>query len=175
MARKAKGIATLHFRDLQIGDEWESARRTVTEADIVNFAGLSGDFNPIHVDHETARNGPFKRPIAHGLLGLAIGSGLGTLAPHVATEAFVAILEWRFLKPVFPGDTLRVLTRVLELEPSPNGRRGKVVWEREILNQNDAVVQAGRYQTIVANPRQNQHQNQNHAPAETRLQSEAKS
>src|SRR5271166_6217500 len=62
------------FDDLAIGDEWESPRRTVTETDVVIFAGLSGDFNPLHVDHCAATSGPFGRPVAHGLLGLAIAT-----------------------------------------------------------------------------------------------------
>src|SRR4051794_25201066 len=76
-------VATLCFDDLTPGDEWESPARTVTEADVVAFAGLSGDYNPIHVDHEAARAGAFGRPIAHGLFGLAIVSGLGSAAPRV--------------------------------------------------------------------------------------------
>ena len=67
----------LYFDDVEVGQEWETQGRTVTETDIVNFAGLSGDFNPIHVDHEFAESTPFRRPIAHGLLIQAISSGLG--------------------------------------------------------------------------------------------------
>ena len=63
------------FDDLVVGDEWESPRRTVTETDVVLFAGLSGDFNPLHVDHSSAQSNPFGRPVAHGLLGLAIATG----------------------------------------------------------------------------------------------------
>lgn len=142
----------LYFDDLAIEDEWESPRRTVTEADVVAFAGISGDFNPIHMDHEAARSGPFQKPIAHGLLGLAMASGLGSSAPRAATVAFLAIQEWQFLKPIFFGDTIRVLTKVIALDRRPNGRRGTVTWERLLLNQNDDHVQRGRYQTIVANP-----------------------
>ena len=90
----------LAFDDLTVGDEWESPRRTVTEADVVGFAGLSGDFNPLHVDHESARDGPFGQPVAHGLLGLSIASGLTSHSPLVATQAFLAILEWKFLAPI---------------------------------------------------------------------------
>ena len=76
------------IRELAVGDEWESAGRTVTEADVVNFAGLSGDFNPIHVDHHAAAAMPFRKPVAHGLLGLAIASGLGSDSPRVAPWPF---------------------------------------------------------------------------------------
>src|SRR5205085_12265986 len=79
----------LYFDDVEVGQEWESSGRTVTEADVVNFAGVSGDYNPIHMDHEFAKTTPFRRPIAHGLLVFAIGSGLGVNGPLMRTVAFV--------------------------------------------------------------------------------------
>jgi acyl dehydratase len=139
------------FSDLTVGDEWESPRRTVTEADVVHFAGVSGDFNPIHVDHEHARNGPFGKPVAHGLLGLAIASGLASHAPKVETLAFLAILEWKFLQPIGFGDTIRVVTRVVSLEPQSRGRRGLVTWHRRVVNQAGETVQEGLTQTLVRN------------------------
>src|SRR5438309_11116357 len=114
----------LYFDDIEIGQEWESAGRTITEADIVNFAGLSGDFNPIHLDHEFARATPFQRPIAHGLLVFSMASGLALYIPPMRTLAFVAIRDWQFKGPVFIGDTLRVHTRILEKEMRARGRRG---------------------------------------------------
>ncbi len=100
------------FDDLVVGDEWESPRRTVTETDVVLFAGLSGDFNPLHVDHSSARSNPFGRPVAHGLLGLAIATGLMSQAPRVDTLAFLAILEWKFHRPIVFGDTIHALSTV---------------------------------------------------------------
>ena len=141
----------LAFDDLSIGDEWESPRRTVTETDVVNFAGLSGDFNPIHVDHELASRGPFRKPIAHGLLGLAIASGLSSNAPRVDTMAFLSIIDWKFLQPIVFGDTLRVITRVHALEARSRGRRGVVTWHRRVVNQNGETLQEGMTQTLVRN------------------------
>ena len=141
--------STLSFDDLVVGDEWESPRRTITAADVALFAGLSGDFNPIHVDFEAAGRGPFGQPVAHGLLGMAVGSGLISQAPRVETLAFLGILEWRFHHPILFGDTIRGLSRVETLEPAANGRRGVVTWHRRILNQDDLVVQEGRTQTLV--------------------------
>jgi len=140
---------TLGFDKLSVGDEWESPRRTITEADVVNFAGISGDFNPIHVDHESAKSGPFGKPIAHGLLGLSIASGLGTYSPKVDTLVFLSILEWHFREPIFFGDTVHLLSRVETLEPKANGRRGIVTWHRRLINQHGKVVQEGRTQTLV--------------------------
>lgn len=139
----------LGFHDLSVGDEWDSPRRTVTEADVAAFAGLSGDFNPLHIDHDAAREGPFGKPVAHGLLGLAIASGLASHAPWMDTLAFLAILEWRFLEPIAFGDTIHVLTRVETLEPKARGRRGVVTWRRRLLNQRGDVVQEGFTQTLV--------------------------
>jgi acyl dehydratase len=137
------------FDDLVVGDEWESPSRTVTESDVVIFAGLSGDFNPLHMDHAFSRTGPFGRPVAHGLLGMSIATGLISQAPRVDTMAFLAILEWRFLRPILFGDTIHAVSKVESLEPHANGRRGVVTWQRRILNQNDVLVQEGRTQTLV--------------------------
>jgi 3-hydroxybutyryl-CoA dehydratase len=142
-------IPLLGFDDLAVGDEWESPRRTVTESDVVAFAGVSGDFNPIHVDHELARQRPFGRPVAHGLLGLAIASGLASHAPRVDTLAFLAILDWKFLHPIAFGDTIHVVSRVDALEPRSRGRRGVVTWHRRIVNQEGKGVQEGTTQTLV--------------------------
>ncbi len=139
----------LGFGDLAVGDEWESPSRTVTEADVTAFACLTGDFNPLHVDHEAAKRGPFRRPVAHGLLGLSFAAGLTSHSPRVDTLAFLGILDWTFHKPIGIGDTIRVLGRIESLEPKAKGRRGVVTWHRRIVNQHDEVVQEGRTQTLV--------------------------
>jgi 3-hydroxybutyryl-CoA dehydratase len=118
----------LYFDDVEIGQEWESLGRTVTESDIVNFAGLSGDFNPIHIDHEFAKTTLFRKPVAHGLLVWSMGSGLGLFAPPMRTLAFMSIREWHFDGPVFIGDTVRVHSKVIEKETRGRGRRGVITW-----------------------------------------------
>ncbi len=142
-------VDVLSFDDLAVGDEWESPGRTVTETDVVLFAGLSGDYNPLHSNHELSKSGPFGRPVAHGILGLAIASGLTSHAPKVDTMAFLAILEWKFLLPIGFGDTIKVISRIEDLESQARGRRGVVTWHRRLLNQNDQMVQEGRSQTLV--------------------------
>jgi len=155
LLRECRNNVTRHscsiwsFDDLVVGDEWETSRRTVTETDVVLFAGLSGDFNPLHVDHSSATNNPFGRPVAHGLLGLAIATGLMSHAPRVDTLAFLAILEWKFHRPIVFGDTIHALSKVESLQPQPSGRRGIVTWHRRILNQDGHVVQEGRTQSLV--------------------------
>jgi acyl dehydratase len=141
--------AHLYFDDVQVGQEWESSGRTLTESDIVNFAGLSGDFNPIHMDHEFCKTTIFRKPIAHGLLILAMGSGLGLPYPPMRTLAFMEIREWKFLEPVFIGDTIRMKTKVLEKVERSRGKRGVVTWQRTIVNQHNKPVEQGIIVTLV--------------------------
>jgi 3-hydroxybutyryl-CoA dehydratase len=139
----------LFFDDVEIDQEWESLGRTVTQADIVNFAGLSGDYNPIHVDHEFAKTTLFRQPIAHGLLVFSISSGLSLASPPMRTVALLEVREWHFRAPVFIGDTIRVKTKVLAKEVRARGRRGVITWLRQLLNQDGKVVQEGVSLTMV--------------------------
>src|SRR5262249_14279945 len=106
-------------------------------------------FNPIHIDHHFARTTPFRRPIAHGLLVFAVGSGLGLHAPPMRTQAVVCIREWFFRNPVFPGDTVHVVSRVLAIEPRSPGRRAEVPWGRQVFNHDGKVVMEGTTVTLV--------------------------
>ncbi|MCO6458223.1 MAG: MaoC family dehydratase N-terminal domain-containing protein [Pirellulaceae bacterium] len=139
----------LEFEQLQVGQRWTSQGRTITETDVVMFAGISGDYNPLHVDHEFARQTPFGRPIAHGLLGLSLVAGLGSHSPNVATQAFLGIRCWDFLKPAYIGDTVHVVTEVMAKTPKSR-RRGHVVWKRDLVNQQGEVIQSGMFETLVA-------------------------
>jgi len=138
----------LGFDEVEVGQRWRSAARTVTEADVVNFACLTGDFNPLHVDHEYAKQTPFGRPIAHGLLGMALVAGLGSRAPYMKTAAFTRILEWHFLRPIYIGDTVHVETEVVAKEQKGR-RRGLVQWRRQLINQAGEVLQEGVTETLV--------------------------
>jgi acyl dehydratase len=139
----------LFFDDIRVGQEWVSPARTMTETDIVNFAGVSGDFNAVHMDHEFAKTTPFGRPIAHGLLGLSFVSGLALHSPPMRTLAFLAIKDWHFRAPIYAGDTLHVCCKVLAIEPRPHRRRATVTWQRQLINQQGKVVQEGITQTQV--------------------------
>jgi acyl dehydratase len=139
----------LFFDDVQIGQSWVSNCRMVTDQDIADFADLTGDHNPIHVDPDFASTTPFRRCIAHGLLGLALSSGLSVADPPMRTMAFIEMREWHFRAPLFPGDTIRVRSTVLGKEPRSRGRRGVIEWNVEILNQNHRVVQEGVTFTLV--------------------------
>ena len=139
----------LHYEDIEVGQSWNSHRRTVTESDVVNFAASTGDFNPLHVDHDFASKSHYRQPIAHGLLGLSWVAGLGSNFPSVNTLAFISVRNWEFLKPLYFGDTVYVETVCVAREVS--GRRaGKITWKRKLLNQRDELVQEGQFETLVA-------------------------
>lgn len=139
----------LFYDDVEVGQVWDSLGRTVTESDIANFAGMSGDFNPIHMDHEFAKTTMFRRPIAHGLLILSLGSGLGLHAPPMRTIAFLAMKDWNFKEPVYIGDTIRLRTKVMGKAERARGRFGVVSWLRQIINQDGKIVQHGVTETLV--------------------------
>ena len=138
----------LFFDDVEIGDHWRSPSRMIQQSDVLEFAELTGDHNPLHVDVEFARKTPFRRPIAHGLLGMSIVAGLGSRSPAMHTAAFTRILDWRFVNPIYIGDTVHVETEVLEKRPSGR-RRGLIVWRRQLVNQENVVVQEGTSETLV--------------------------
>lgn len=129
---------------LEVGDEFSTGGRTITEADIVNFACLSGDFNRIHVDAEYARQTKFGQRIAHGLLVLSIMSGLTTQSGgYRDIEPFVlALLDLRcqFPKPTFIGDTIIVKVTIAEKTKNHRPGKDKVVFRREAINQRGEVV-----------------------------------
>jgi acyl dehydratase len=139
----------LTFDDLQIGDCWRSRGRTITETDVVNFANLTGDYDPLHVDHEYASRTAYGKPVAHGLLGLSFLAGLSSNCPAVHTDAFVAIRQWEFLLPAFVGDTVYAIAQVVDLQ-STGRRHGKVTWVRQLVNQKGDVIQRGVFETLVA-------------------------
>ena len=142
----------LHYEDLEVGHQWRTGGRTVTEADIVAFAGVSGDFNPIHVDAEHAMASQFGERIAHGALVLAIATGLrqqqnvfrGTL------KAWLGMREWRFQAPVRIGDTIHVVTEITERRETKDAGSGLVVQAVEVRNQRDEVVASGEFVTLMA-------------------------
>ncbi|MEM1751059.1 MAG: MaoC/PaaZ C-terminal domain-containing protein [Archaeoglobaceae archaeon] len=127
----------------------ETAGKTITEADIVNFAGVSGDWNRIHLDEEFAKKTIFGKRIAHGLLTLAITSGLITRLRLTEDSliAFYGIDKLRFTKPVFIGDTIRAVVEVEGKEDK--GDYGVVAFKISTLNQNEEVVMVAIFKTAV--------------------------
>jgi 3-hydroxybutyryl-CoA dehydratase len=146
---RARGM---YFEQFEVGQSFTSVGRTVTESDIVSFAGLSGDYNQIHTDAEFSRETPFGQRVAHGLLGLAIVSGLavrtGVLEGTVL--AFREINEWKFVKPVLIGDTIRVVMKIVETKELRRLGGGAVTIEMDVENQHDETVMKGSWKVLVA-------------------------
>ena len=140
-----------YYEDLQVGEEYESPARTITEADIVNFAALSGDWSPVHCDEEYCKKTPYKTRIAHGLLGLAIAEGLKFRLPEFTNARYMASLYWnyKFTGPILIGDTIRVRVRIQSKRETKKPDRGIVVEYVTMLNQRDEVVQEGEHGLMV--------------------------
>jgi acyl dehydratase len=141
------------FDEIALGEEYESPGRTVTEADIVMFAGLSGDYNVLHTDAELMKRSIFGERIAHGLLCLAIQSGLFTRATQAYATLAVVGLRWKFKAPVKIGDTIRLRAKVVGRRDLSEPDRGLLTVQRTLLNQRDEVVQQGETDMIVEKKR----------------------
>jgi acyl dehydratase len=144
-------VPPLFFEDVEIGFRFETPRRTVTEADLVAFSGVSGDFNPLHTDSVFAAESIYGERIAHGALVVSLVTGLrhrvglfdGTLM------GLLEIRNWRFAVPVRIGDTIRAVTEVTALEETSKPDRGIMVQRIEVLNQEDTVVQDGEFVMLL--------------------------
>jgi acyl dehydratase len=140
-----------YLEDLYAGDTFTSAARTITESDVVAFAGLSGDFNPIHTDVEFAKDTPYGQRVVYGLLGLAMLTGLldRTGLFSGSAIAMLGIRDWTFTAPMFIGDTIRFRLTITDVRRTSSGDRGVVKRHFELLNQRDEVVQHGHIDLLV--------------------------
>ena len=141
-----------YFDEFEIGMEVVTPGRTITESDIVSFAGLTADHNQIHVDAEYSKKGPFGQRVAHGLLCLSIASGLLVLTGVMegTVMAFREINNWKFTKPVFIGDTIQVVAQVTETKALPRIGGGAVTLKVDLKNQNDESVMKGSWTALIA-------------------------
>lgn len=133
----------MYWEEWEIGAEFESPARTVTEADIVMFAALSGDYNPLHVNEEYAKTTIFGTRIAHGPLVYAITAGL-LFQLHLYDDTLIAFLGFENLKftgPVKAGDTIHAKIKVLEKRETSRPDRGVMKRELKVFNQRGEVVQ----------------------------------
>ena len=141
----------LYFEEFFVGQKVTTVGRTVTEYDVMTFAGLSGDYNQIHTDAEFSKGTQIGQRIAHGILGLSIASGLamrtGILEGTVIV--FREITEWKFVKPVFINDTIHVELEVKETKALPRIGGGGVTIELEVKNQKDEVCHRGVWNVLV--------------------------
>lgn len=144
-------MAPLYFEDVEVGFRFETPSRTVTEADLVAFTGISGDFNPLHTDAVFAEKSIYGERIAHGALVLAVATGLrqrvglfdGTLM------GLLEIRSWRFLAPVLIGDTIHAVNEVTELRPTSKPDRGVMVQRVDVVKQDETVAAQGELVALL--------------------------
>ncbi len=145
-----------YFEDWTAGEEFETAGRTVTETDVVMFAAMTGDYNPLHTSIEDTKNNLFGQRVAHGLLGLSIAHGLlfrtGWLEP--TAMAFLGMESWQFKAPIFFGDTIKVKARVVEARPTHKPDRGIVKMFLQVVKQDGTVAQEG-FKSIMFKGKEN--------------------
>lgn len=135
----------LFFEDFEIGYEMISPRRTITEADIVQFTGLSGDFNPLHIDEIFAQQTPYKTRVAHGLLSVAVVTGLQSMMGNVnGTTLGLLEINWIFKKGVIAGDTIYAKFVVSNKKETSKPDRGVLTRNVYVYNQRDEIVSEGK-------------------------------
>ncbi len=135
-----------YFEDWEEGRELWTASRTISEADIAAFAGVSGDFNPLHTNEVFAASTPMKTRIAHGMLGVAVATGLANQTRTMEGTTIALMSQTlNYKAPVFPGDTLTLRLTVEERKLSSKGGRGVVTLAMDLFNQRDEVVTDGHW------------------------------
>jgi acyl dehydratase len=141
----------LYFEDIEEGAVFLSRGRTVTEADNVIFTGLSGNYHSIHTDEEFAKKTQFGQRVVHGVLGLSIVTGLQnqTYGGIWKNAIFLELINWKFLKPIFIGDTLTLEIKIASKRTTSKPQWGIVQTERSLFNQRDEKIQTGLSNVMV--------------------------
>lgn len=143
---------TWWFEDFAVGQVFHTPSRTITETDVVTFAGWSWDTNPVHTDAETARRGRFGRPIAHGLLGMSVAMGLASRL-GVFEDCSIALLgvdDWVFVAPLFAGDTVSCRVGIVGSRRTSRGNAGILDRTFELIGHQGDVIQQGRIGLMAA-------------------------
>jgi acyl dehydratase len=144
----------LTYADLQVGMAFRSPGRTITDADLVAFAGLTGDYSELHTSDVYAKNSQFGRRVAHGMLGLAYAHGLmwpRTGELRDTAIAFLGIADWKFVGPIFVGDTIFVNYAISELRDSRSKPTQAIAtFDVTVVTQDERVVQRGRKALLVS-------------------------
>jgi len=142
-----------YYEDFEVGQEWSSPGRTITEADVTTFAMLSGDYDEIHTNEDFCRReSPFKTRIAHGMLGLSLVEGLKKRIPAFAETRYIASLKWnwKFTGPIMLGDTVHVKIRINKMRESKSKPdRGIIVEGGQMINQRGEAVQEGEHSLMI--------------------------
>ena len=139
-----------NFDQFSINDEFETAARTVTEADVVQFAGLSGDYNPLHTDEEYMKDGPFKGRIAHGMLLASIATGQANqLGIFEGSSIAVLSITLKFTGAVRFGDTVHTVLTCKEKKESSKPDRGTATFDIKMLNQRNETVMESQWVVLL--------------------------
>ena len=139
-----------YYEEFEVGQTFVTEKRTISNADILAFAELSGDHNKLHIDEDYAKTTPFKTRIAHGPLGFAIATGLSySTGLFDGTTLALLGVEWSFTAPIFPGDTLHVEMLVTSKRETSRPDRGIVKRDFKLINQDGVVVQKGMITVLL--------------------------
>jgi acyl dehydratase len=148
------GKTSYRYDDLFVGMQFRSPGRTITDADVVGFAGLTGDFSELHTSDVYARSSEFGQRVAHGMLGLAYAHGLMWARPGELREtaiAFLGISDWKFVGPIYIGDTIFVNYALAELRDSRSRPSQAIAtFDVEVVTQDGKIVQRGRKALLVS-------------------------
>ncbi|MBK8989409.1 MAG: dehydratase [Chloroflexi bacterium] len=150
MTKPAYHPRGLYFEGFEIGQILLTAGRTISETDIVNFAGLSGDFNRIHTDAVYAAQESFGQRVAHGLLVQSVATGLAVQTGFIeGTVLAFRELSCKFSLPVFIGDTIHVRIEITDTKAFARLGGGNITMKYSVINQDDKVVQRGDWVMLV--------------------------
>ncbi|MDW7669650.1 MAG: MaoC/PaaZ C-terminal domain-containing protein [Bacillota bacterium] len=141
----------LYYEDFSLEQKFISSGRTITETDIVNFSGISGDFNPLHTDKTFAESTIFKKRIAHGMLIVSVMTGL-TAKMGIFEGTAIGLLsidEWKFKRPVFLNDTIHLEMEIIEKIETSKTDRGIIIRKVNVLNQNSQIIQEGKISVMM--------------------------
>lgn len=145
------GMTALYFEDFEVGQTFTSPGRTVTEADVINFASMTGDNNQVQTDAEFAAHTRYGQRIAHGLLGASLCLGLLSRVGVFdgSSVALLGIDDWRFVRPIFIGDTVHCTVTITGTRLTSGGRTGILDRDLQLINAAGDVVQQGRMNLMV--------------------------
>jgi len=142
------------FSEFEVGQVFDSAPRAVTESEVMQFADLSGDHNPLHVDEDFARRTPFGQRVAHGMLAASISTGLGQ-DTGIFEGTTLALMEqlFQYRAPLFFGESIRLRLTVTAVRASSKGGKGVVTFASDVIKGEDTVVVAGHWVVMFADRR----------------------
>lgn len=142
------------YEDLFVGMTFRSPGRTITDADLMSFAGLTGDYSELHTSDVYAQSSQFGRKVAHGMMGLAYAHGLmwpRTGELRETAVAFLGIQDWRFVGPIFVGDTIFVNYTLADLRDSQSRPTQAIAtFDVALVNQKGETLQKGKKVLLVS-------------------------